>query len=66
MPRFLKFSNGVHPVRKGSVIEFPDKDRTHVMVHHFEKGLTVLIVEGESEPDLWFEPDCFSDCTFIQ
>lgn len=66
MSRVFKFSNGVYPVRKGSVIEFPDPDHTHVMVHHFEKGLTVLVVEGESEPDLYFQPDCFSDCTFIK
>lgn len=66
MPRFLKFSNGVHPVRRGSVIEFPDAERTHVIVDHFEKGLTALVTEGEIEPDLWFSPDCFSDCIFIR
>ncbi len=65
MSRVFRFRNGIHEIRKGSVLEFPE-DRTRVVVCSFEPGMTILRYDGESVPELWFDREAVEDCTFIQ
>ena len=51
MSRYIRFSNGVHPVRKGSVIELTGKRPLKVTVLGFSRE-SVIVRDSQDSSDL--------------